>query len=106
MLKPPGTNLLTLKYDEPLASFALQYNLRRYTPAFFEQPEEVVKALQTFGVALYAPIVERLGWDARPGDDYQTVRLRQLAISRSLALEDPAAAAEAGAYTRPLLSST
>ena len=63
--------------------------------AFFEQPEEVVTALQSFGVALYAPIVQRLGWEARPGDDYQTVRLRQLAISRSLALEDPAAAAEA-----------
>ena len=30
-LKALGTNLLTLKYDEPLSTFAFKFNLRRYT---------------------------------------------------------------------------
>jgi len=29
-LKAPGTNLLTLKCDEPLSTFAFNFNLRRY----------------------------------------------------------------------------
>ena len=33
MLKPPGTNLLTQKYDAPLSFFAFNFNLRRYTKA-------------------------------------------------------------------------
>jgi hypothetical protein len=30
MLKPPGTKRLTQKHDEPLSSFAFNFNLRRY----------------------------------------------------------------------------
>ena len=30
-LKPPGTQRLKLKYDEPLSNFAFKFNLRRYT---------------------------------------------------------------------------
>ena len=30
-LKAPGTNLLTLNYDERLSNFAFKFNLRRYT---------------------------------------------------------------------------
>ena len=30
-LKAPGTERLTLKYDEPLSNFAFKFNLRRYT---------------------------------------------------------------------------
>jgi hypothetical protein len=30
-LKAPGIHLLTLKYDEPLSTFAFNFNLRRYT---------------------------------------------------------------------------
>ena len=29
-LKAPGTNRLTLKYDEPLSDVAIKFNLRRY----------------------------------------------------------------------------
>ena len=32
-LKPPGANLLILKYDELLSSFAYNFNLRRYKEA-------------------------------------------------------------------------
>ena len=33
-LKAPGTNLLTLKYDELLSTFAYNFNLRRYTEEY------------------------------------------------------------------------
>jgi len=33
MFKPPGTNILTLKCDEPLSAFAFKFNLRRYIGA-------------------------------------------------------------------------
>jgi hypothetical protein len=32
-LKAPGTNLLTLKSDDPLSTFAFKFNLRRYNTA-------------------------------------------------------------------------
>jgi hypothetical protein len=31
MLKAPGTKRLKLKYDQPLSSFAFNFNFRRYT---------------------------------------------------------------------------
>jgi hypothetical protein len=30
-LKAPGTNLVTLNHDEPLSTFAFDFNLRRYS---------------------------------------------------------------------------
>ena len=33
-LKAPGTILSTLNYDEPLSSFAFDFNLRRYTKEY------------------------------------------------------------------------
>jgi hypothetical protein len=32
-LKPPGTERLRLKCDDPLSNFAFSFSLRRYTPA-------------------------------------------------------------------------
>jgi aminopeptidase N len=71
--------------------------------AFFEQPENVSVALSSFGADLFAPLVDKLGWEAEDstkesGADasaYQTQLLRQLAVSRALAFEDPRAVAEA-----------
>jgi len=79
------------------------------TSSFFEQPDDVVESLRAFGADLFAPLVERLGWEPAasagaggentPGDEeedsYQTSLLRQLAVSRALAFEHPATVAEA-----------
>lgn len=68
--------------------------------AFFEQPDETCDALRSFGASLFAPLVDRLGWEApadeakRP-DGYQTSLLRQLAVSRALAYGHPESTAEA-----------
>jgi hypothetical protein len=43
-IKAPGTNLLTLKYDEPLSNFAFNFNLRHYSMA-----TAVVPAARTVG---------------------------------------------------------
>jgi hypothetical protein len=34
-LKVPGTNPLTLEYDEQLSTFAFKFNLRRYAAAAY-----------------------------------------------------------------------
>ena len=69
------------------------------TAAFFEQPDDVSEALRRFGANLFAPLVEKLQWEgsdaeALDADAYQTQLLRQLAISRALAFEEPSAVAE------------
>jgi len=42
-LKPPGTNPLTLNYDEPHSNVVFSFNMRRYTKgptdAKFQQPK-------------------------------------------------------------------
>jgi aminopeptidase N len=63
--------------------------------AFFEQPDDVVDSLRGLGASLFAPLVERLGWEGELEEDYQMTLLRQLAVSRSLVFEHPAAVAEA-----------
>lgn len=73
------------------------------TAAFFEQPDDIAEALGRFGANLFAPLVERLGWEGggsadearADADAYQTQLLRQLAVSRALAFEEPKAVAEA-----------
>ena len=37
-LKPPGTKLLKLKYDEPPSNFAFKSNLRRYVQVWYPVP--------------------------------------------------------------------
>ena len=40
-LKAPGTMRLKLIYDEPLSTFAFNYNLRRYSLRSLRRPEPV-----------------------------------------------------------------
>ena len=75
-LNPPGTNVLTLKYDEPLSNFAFKFNLRRYIEGWSKQH------------AIIFPALTRQFPDLFPEHHF---RMSQWAW--------------AGAYTRPLLSS-
>jgi hypothetical protein len=43
--KPPGTNLLILKYDEPLSSVAFKFNVRRYSLGSVTEPPCAAKGL-------------------------------------------------------------
>jgi hypothetical protein len=80
--KAPGANLLTLKCDEPLLTFAFKFNLRRYTMDPATGATHTLLSLADGG-ALYTS--EAVAGYA-PGDH--------------------GVARKAGAYTRPLLSST
>ena len=48
-LKAPGTNPLTLKYDEPLSTFAFNSSLRRYTVATHAESDAVAAAAHADG---------------------------------------------------------
>lgn len=63
--------------------------------AFFEQPDEVVEGLTAYAGALYAPVVAKVGWDQRAEDTHADAMLRQLVVSRALAVREPTAVAEA-----------
>jgi hypothetical protein len=55
-LKAPGDNPLTLKYDEPLSTFAFKFNLRRYTVAV-TNPDVFLPATNfagAYGMALHS----------------------------------------------------
>lgn len=91
--------LLSAYADAQEASFVvwseIATGLGAVVSAFFEQPDDVVESLRVFGANLFAPLVERLGWESESPEDYQTTLLRQLAVARALAFEHPAAVAEA-----------
>jgi hypothetical protein len=78
--KPPGTTRLKLKCDDPLSNFAFKINLRRYT------------------VALAAPQPTMLI------DDW--ILVQSSCADTAELLSDVRRELEAGAYTRPLFSST
>ena len=79
-LKPPGTKRLKLKYDGPLSNAAFKFSLRRYTE-----------------VLVFRDVCP--GYRIRPATDKE----RGMKMSKEvMKLRD----FEAGAYTRPLLTST
>jgi len=89
-LKAPGAKALKLKYDKLRSNFALNFNLRPYT-----------KAGNVDGIAC---LVE-LGAHA----DYESPSHKTALVAAVLAGTIPSIAAlcaVAGAYNRPLLSST
>ena len=49
MLKAPGINLLTLKCDEPLSTFAFNFNLHHYT--------EVMRGSDISGLFQFASVI-------------------------------------------------
>ena len=83
-LKAPGIKLLRLKNDDVLTFFAFKSNLRRYKEVLKSAPSVLVVGGGTVGVELAAEIAGLWG--------------RAKAVTL--------VASQAGAYTRPLFSST
>ncbi|KAI8093157.1 aminopeptidase [Halteromyces radiatus] len=61
----------------------LSSHLKSLISAFDEQPEQVVNGLLSVRRQLFGPVVDRLGWEIREGDDDLTHMLRSLAISNA-----------------------
>jgi len=45
-LKAPGTNLLTLEFDEPLSNFALNFNFRCYNEELLKLRKKTTTTVQ------------------------------------------------------------
>ena len=48
-LKPPGSELLKLKCDDPLSPFAFSFNLRRYNEVYNEQIYDLLTSANPIG---------------------------------------------------------
>ena len=84
----PGTNLLTLEYDEPLSISAFNFHLRRYAKG---RDKAVVDALRT------CPC---------PTGSTNASGQPLLEVHLVLFTHHVSGGAEAGAYTRPLFCAT
>ncbi|GAA6005170.1 hypothetical protein JCM11491_002602 [Sporobolomyces phaffii] len=62
---------------------------RRILDAWWEQPEPVLASLRVFARSLFAPLVERLGFEHADEDDTTTKRFRTMVIAASAAAELP-----------------
>lgn len=68
---------------------AIRAGLGSLSSVWWEQPEDVRKAIDKFRIALFKPVAERLGWEYEENDDPATRRLRTAAISSTASAEDP-----------------
>ena len=84
---------MKLKYDIPVSEFAFKFNLRRYTKVSFN----LVAKLRTQLVESKARVTSTSEAAAAVGAEIDVLR-QELAAVKSVS--------QAGAYTRPLLSST
>ena len=76
--------------DEPtfLVNNAATGALGDMMSVWFEEPEDVQKALQKFGAEFFGPKAKRLGFDQKDGDSVDTQQLRLVAISAAATGED------------------
>lgn len=56
---------------------------------WWEQPEDQRKGLAELRRSLFAPVVERLGWEYEKDEDPDVTELRTTAISVAAACDDP-----------------
>lgn len=50
---------------------------------------------KTYGVRLYEPVSQRLGWDAKDGESHLDTLLRSLVLNKLVSFDCPATIAEA-----------
>jgi aminopeptidase 2 len=77
--------------------------LAKLKAVWWEQPEEVRKAIDALQVKLSKPIIGRLGYEFPEGEDPTTRELRSLAVSIAAGSEDAEVLAELKRRFQPLL---
>lgn len=77
--------------------------LAKMVQVWWEQPEQVRKAIDQLRIDLYKPIVQRLGYEHGPNDAPDVQELRTLAISSCASAEDPEVLAELKRRFAPFL---
>ena len=78
-------NLVWSEIDSALSDLA---------SVWWEEPEPVRDAVAAFRRKLFAPIVERLGFDTPENEDPDTTELRQTAVTAAANARDPATVRE------------
>lgn len=77
--------------------------LAKLDAAWWEQPEDVRDAIKKLRVALFRPIVDKMGYDHGPNDAPDVKELRELAVSSAASAEDADVLAELKARFQPFL---
>lgn len=77
--------------------------LAKVKAVWWEQPEEVRKAVDALNIKLARPLVDRLGYEFPEGEDPTTRELRTLAVSVAAGSEDPDVLAELKRRFQPFL---
>ncbi|TXT13659.1 hypothetical protein VHUM_01026 [Vanrija humicola] len=70
---------------------------------WWEQPEEVRNAISAARIKIFRPVIERLGYEDRPGDAPDVKELRELAVSTAAVAEDADVLAELKSRFQPFL---
>ena len=56
---------------------------------------DVVDQFNAYGIRLYQPVADRLGWDVKPGESHLDTLLRALVLNRLVSFKCPKTVAEA-----------
>jgi aminopeptidase 2 len=102
-----GLNLISkLSGEEEFRVWdSISMSLGKLKGVWWEQPEEVRKAIDKFRIQLFRPVADRLGWEFPEGEDPATAQLRALAISTLAGAEDEAMISEIKKRFQPFLAS-
>jgi aminopeptidase 2 len=77
--------------------------LSKLAGAWWEEPEEVRKAIDKLRIKLFRPLVDKLGYEHGPNDAPDVKELRELAVSTAAVAEDPEVLAELKKRFKPFL---
>ena len=91
-------------YDD--AWEAMHGILFRLNIAWLDQPAEICEKLKTFERNLFAPLVKRIGFEAKKGEDSMITRLRTRAIMSSGNAGDPDTVAKVRGWLNEIISGT
>jgi aminopeptidase 2 len=84
---------------------SISMGLHKLKNVWWEQPEEVLAAIDKFRIQLFRPLAERLGWKFEVGENPATTQLRALAITTLAGAEDSGIIAECQKRFEPFLES-
>jgi len=90
--------------DEFLPWSQISGALSKLVLAWWEQPEDVRKAINKLRLDLFKPVVDRMGYEHGKDDAPDVKELRELVISTVAAAEDPSVLAELKSRFEPFLS--
>ncbi|KAF9585828.1 Aminopeptidase 2 mitochondrial [Lunasporangiospora selenospora] len=81
--------------DEYVVWVAIAERVSILSSVFYQQPEDIRKALELFQRKLFSKAAAKLGWESKPTDDYRSTLLRKLVLTLAGKSGDEATVKEA-----------